>query len=365
MRFRNLAAAAVAALCLLLSASMAQAASKKIEIAVQDDGVFLHNQANQAAVFQAATQLKTSFVRINVYYDPKDRTPDFSNYDRAIAEAKKRGIQAELTLTGQSATSDTKVRTPNVAGFGRFVKTAVTHFKDQGVPRYSIWNEPNYAAWLPTRRAVSLYRQLYVVGYKAIKRADPRAQVLIGELAPRANKKLTIAPLTFLRGITCVTPAYKKRGSCTPLKADGFADHPYTINLPPNYTGTSADDVTTGSLKRLTDALDKLAKVGALTTVKGKKALDIYVTEYGFLTKGSRMVPVSTRARYLKAGFQLMSLNKRVRQILFYQLAQGTGAGTFDTSLLDENGKPQKPFIVLKAAIARASARGKIAAAKR
>jgi len=67
---------------------------------------------------------------------------------------------------------------------------AAEHFRGK-VDRYSIWNEPNYVGWLsPLSQAPRLYRALYISGYRAIKKADPSAQVLIGE-TPGMNQPST------------------------------------------------------------------------------------------------------------------------------------------------------------------------------
>ena len=75
------------------------------------------------------------------------------------------------------------------------------HFAGR-VDRYSIWNEPNWRTWLgPLKSAPATYRQLYSRGYKAIKQADPRAKVLIGETSPFARPGMSTAPLDFLRKV--------------------------------------------------------------------------------------------------------------------------------------------------------------------
>ena len=68
------------------------------------------------------------------------------------------------------------------------------HFAGR-VDRYSIWNEPNWKTWLgPLRAAPAIYRQLYVRGYGAIKKADPKAKVLIGETSPYERRGMSTAP---------------------------------------------------------------------------------------------------------------------------------------------------------------------------
>ena len=77
---------------------------------------------------------------------------------------------------------------------------------------------------------------------------------------------MSTAPLAFLRKVACVNKKYKRVGTCTPLKADGYAHHPYDFRHAPNFQYPGADNVTLGTLRRLTKALDKLSRVGALRT---------------------------------------------------------------------------------------------------
>src|SRR5256885_14632128 len=159
------------------------------------------------------------------------------------------------------------------------------HF-DGRVDRYSVWNEPNYVGWLAPRHSEpSLYRALYSHAYDAIKKAAPSAQVLIGETAPYAEKGRAMAPLEFLRKVACRTAIYAPAKRCAPLRADGYAHHPYEFANPPQAPYPGADNVTVGTLRRLTRALDRLAQARALTTPAGKP-LDVYLTEFGYFATG-------------------------------------------------------------------------------
>ena len=64
----------------------------------------------------------------------------------------------------------------------------------------------------PYRSAPSRYRAMHSKAYRAIKRADPLAQVLIGELMPGANRSKSAPALSFLRRMTCVDRRYRRRG---------------------------------------------------------------------------------------------------------------------------------------------------------
>ena len=140
---------------------------------------------------------------------------------------------------GDRPTTRSAATAPDPVKFAAFARTVAAHFKGR-VDRYSIWNEPNLSAWLsPSKSAPKLYRSLYSAGYTAIKTVDPKAKVLFGELAPNRDGR-TIAPLKFLRDVTCSKANYKAARQCAPLKADGLALHPYQLTKSPQTDAPAA-----------------------------------------------------------------------------------------------------------------------------
>jgi hypothetical protein len=175
--------------------------------------------------------------------------------------------------------------------------------------------------------------------------------VLIGELAPMGERGASIAPLRFLREMTCPRTRARSRAPCTGLLADGFALHPYTLRWRPTFPGSTPDDVTTGSLSRLVRALAQLARHGALST-PGGKPLPLYLTEYGW--HAHYIFGESRSAAYAVAGFELAARVPQVREIVWYQLAGPAArpAHIWDTALLSNDGRPRPVFAALRAWIA-------------
>jgi hypothetical protein len=346
-------AAFLLTLALLALPSTAHAA-KGMELALQDDPVFVDQRwLDREQALDHAAALKTKRIRVNVIWS---RTHDFSNIDALQASAAKRGIKLQLTLTGPAPASATRNRKvggnrPDPVKFGAFARTVAAHFKGR-VDRYSIWNEPNLSAWLsPSKSAPKLYRNLYSSAYTAIKTVDPKAKVLFGELAPNGNGR-TIAPLQFLRAATCSKANYKAARKCAPLKADGFAIHPYQLTSAPHKKAGRPDDTPISQLKRLTTALDKLAKRRALAT-PSKRGLDLYLTEFGYLSQGSRKQSASRRSAWLAAAYKVARKNPRVKQLLQYQLVDPPKHELWHSAILDRHGRRLAPF----AGLARASKR--------
>ena len=248
---------------------------------------------------------------------------------------------------------------PNAAAYAEFVREAATHFQGR-VDRYSIWNEPNYSAWIsPRKQAPEIYRKLFVAGYAAIKAVDPSAQVLIGETVPYSIPNRAMSPLAFLRGVACVNRHYRRVGGCKPLVADGYAHHPYEFTHPPSYKYPGADNAPIGRLGRLRTALNRLASAKALTSAKGR-SLDIYLTESGYFVTGKRAVAAGRRARWLPQQFDIALKQARVREMLQYNIVVPTNTA-FTTGLLSQSRGPLPDFGRLLKWTQRAVARGQVA----
>ena len=94
-----------------------------------------------------------------------------------------------------------------------------------------------------------------------------------------------------------------------------------------------------GALSRLTTALDKLAKRNALAT-PNKRKMELYLTEFGYLTQGKRAQKPKVRAKWLHDAFHVARRNPRVRQLLQYQLVDPPSDEIWHSAILDRNGRP-------------------------
>src|SRR5262249_53563961 len=135
------------------------------------------------------------------------------------------------------------------------------------------------------------------------------AKVLFGETSPRGTGKV-VAPLTFLRGALCLDSNYHKTSkNCKKVTADGYAHHAYTTGEGPTFHPKQPNDVTIGVLSRLTTALDKAAKAGAVTS-----KLPIYLTEFGIESTPDpiRGVSLARQSDYRSTSERMAYDNKRV-----------------------------------------------------
>ena len=374
----------------LACAAPAQAATG-MEIALQDDPIFLQRDYydRDVALAQAremgVTRLRVAlgWASVNGVQADATRVPaqpvyDFSRHDELIDAAAAYGIRVQLNLqppapAWATGDHDIGVERPSAKRYGQFVRAAAEHFKGR-VDRYAIWNEPSHVGWLtPQSSAASQYRNLYTAGYRAVKGVDPTAEVLIGELVPYDSRNRSISPLLFLRQLTCTRNAsgvpgargyrMRKQRNCTPLRADGLAHHPYEYRGPPERSYPGNDNVTIGTLGRMTSTLAELARLRVLLTPQ-KKSVPVFITEFGYFGTGRNSHPDARRASYLRRAYQIAQRNPAVRQMTQYLLVRPPRKYTgsyFDMSIVLSSGDPLAPYKELARWAKSAARRGYIA----
>jgi hypothetical protein len=224
-------------------------------------------------------------------------------YDDVMAAAQERGMDVLLTLTlpgPRWAMRDRRdhLSYPDAARFGEFVEAVGRRYGEQ-VDVWAIGNEPNHPGFLrPQYRngeavAPRLYRRLYRAATQALDRTGNDGDTkLLGELLPRGERGERVTPLAFLRGVLCLDRRYRKlrRRRCGRLDVDGVSLHPYTPPAGPFFVSSNPDDVTIGSLSRLTSALDRAARAGVV-----RPSLPIWLTEFGVQSTPDRLVGVSVQ----------------------------------------------------------------------
>ena len=380
----------------MLSASPAQAA-KKMEVALQDDGVFLYNEHYNADVgYRQLRELGVTHLRMNVLWwqpipegqrnqrtKPSPIVYDWSVWDAAIARARAYGIKVQLDLAGDPpawACGNKRVPyacdgyKPNRKLFAHFVRAAVNHFQGR-VKRFSLWNEPNWYTWIsPHKKSPIIYRKLFEAGYRAAKKANRKAEIVMGELAPHFRPGLSIAPLKFLRGMVCVNKRLKRiRGAnkkCgrKPLKFDSFSHHPYDFEHKPTKRRPNRDEVTMANIGKLPKYLNKLRKKGLIKPKR--KKFPIYLTEYGYMVTGNpavrreRRIPEPKRARWLVQAWKIAQRTPRIKQNLQYILVSpplGSPSSYFDTGLIVSDGTIRRSYTALENWLQQALRDGKVA----
>ena len=267
----------IALAALLLVAPTADARKSQFMIFEAARELRSHDAGLRATTFDEIQRFGVEWIRIVMYwrdvapatqgFDATDPAAyDWTVYDRVVDEARSRGLRVLITPSGPApdwaTLAGNGVDYPSPTHFERFM-TAVGRQFGSRVQYWSIWNEPNHPQFLgPQYRrgrpySPRLYRRLFWAAHRALDRTgNRRDRVLMGETAPRGNSNV-VHPLRFLRGSLCLNGRYRKRRGCHKLPADGYAHHPYTTRAGPFFVSRRRDDVTIGSLWRLTRALSR------------------------------------------------------------------------------------------------------------
>ncbi|MGI8633705.1 MAG: hypothetical protein ACR2NA_14330 [Solirubrobacterales bacterium] len=352
--------------------------------------------------------------------DPDDYHQQIlDRYDRAVRGAIARGMVPYLNVTwpgpswGHRRASSARLRAlgtyrPDRGEFGRFVEMLGRRYSgswpdaNEGgavLPRVDVWsigNEPNQGGWLTPQwrrsrgRTVpaspQLYRALYTTSHASLRRTGHGGDlVMLGELAPlgrdRRNSTAPIRPIEFLREVFCLDSRYRPyrgadaraRGCSTRTMAriatSGLAYHPYTREHGPSWTPRNREEATTGSISRLTRALDRIAS----RTGKLDRGLPVMLTEFGYETSPPDPhvgVSLGRQAAWINQATYIAWRNPRVRTVAQFLLTDspprrseraGSRAfwATYQSGLLDSRGrrKPAWAAYALPAHVTR-TARG-------
>ena len=290
---------------------------------------------------------------------------NWGQYDAVVQAAAARHWQILMTVSGPAprwATPHARdfITRPEPREYGRFFEAVVRHYGST-VKLFSVWNEPDHPQFLLPQydshhRPLSplIYRGLYEAALSGLQASGNSAgiKMLFGETAPRGSLH-DVAPLIFLRGALCLDSHYRKAASCSALPIDGYAHHAYTTNVGPSFRPSEPNDVTIGVLSRLSRALARAARAGAIT-----RNVPIYLTEFGIQSKPNPFlgVPLATQAEYLAISEKIAYDNPNVAAFSQYLLrddpqisrpgstALGRGSVGFQSGLEFANGRPKPSF---------------------
>ena len=393
-------AVAAGALVLALAGPVASAgAAPNLEIGMEDERLLLSAPTEADGAIAGMAAAGVDIVRIHARWSEVSprrtarRRPagfDLGNHrarryhwttlDRAVDLTRAAGMRVMLSVTGPGPLWSSRAPRrgnprykPSPALFARFARAVATRYGDR-VDRYLIWNEPNVSGWLEpqqtcvARRVCSpasphIYRGLVRAARPAIERADPGAQVLLGEMAPRGHTAIStrspVSPLPFLRELACVDRRYKRMrgGPCRrfrPASADAFGYHPHGVEFGPEDPNPDRDQAQIGDLPRLFTVLDRLTRSGRIGA-PGRR-FDVYLTEFGYQTSppDHRVgISLGRQARYLQQASYLAWRQPRVRNLTQYQwrdepvVARGRGLREYagwQSGLRYINDRPKPAF---------------------
>jgi hypothetical protein len=242
-------------------------------------------------------------LRVPLYWfevEPGRGAYDFAGFDRIVAEAARAKVRLLPFVTGSPAwlTGDASVpplRGPGRAAWNRLLRRLVGRYgpggsfwvgrgSKQPIRRWQIWNEPNFQIFWHPRPSARAYVDLLRRSARAIRRADPGAQVVAAGLAPVEGG---LFPWEFLRRM------YRQPGARQAF--DVAALHPYATSL--------------GALEY------ELRAVRRVMSEAGDGGRPLLVTELGVASDGRVPNPFDKgprgQARFLAAAYRLMLENRR------------------------------------------------------
>jgi hypothetical protein len=328
--------------CSLVVLAMAGSptSARHLEMTVQDDAVLLHSapatvrEATRRIAWLGADRVRItagwsalapaprSRRRPGRPFDPRDSDSypkeAWVRLDRAVKYAKAAGLDVMLDIAFWAPRWAVQRRVspasrqnwaPNAAEFGRFA-AAVARRYDGGHPDperwgqrlpavrlFTTWNEPNSPTFLRPQwirrgkrwRPASphLYRAMHNAAYDAVKSVSSENEVLVGGTAATGSRRAGrggVAPLRFVRELACVDArlqplAVPECRNFRPLRADGYAHHPYSGGTTPAASDPYPDAAPLGDAGRLQGLLAALAERGRLA-----QPLPLFHTEYAYET---------------------------------------------------------------------------------
>jgi hypothetical protein len=369
----------VGACAALAAATAAPATASHGQVAFMEAPRQLLNTSTRHKTFLQLQLLGVKAIRLELHWHDVAPSPNSSRrprfeaeapgpyawgqYDAVVAEVQRFKWQLLLTVTAPvpkwaTAAHKDLITRPDDRDFEEFMVAAARHY-GTAVNYWAIWNEPNIPGWLSpqfnsngTPASPRIYRGLWQAGYAGLKKAGLTSpKVLFGETAPfgvdsvnvrregsRALKS-EVAPLLFLREALCLNSHYRKAGTCSMLPISGYAHHPYTYPAiqGPLYRPPNTDQVTIGSLVRLSNALSLAARAHAIPA-----HVPMYLNEFGVESKPNSLgVSLSQQAEYQALSEKIAWENPGVlafSQYLLEDEGAHNGLNGYRTGLETTNG---------------------------
>jgi hypothetical protein len=347
--------------CALVAASAAFAAPtpRPILLGFQDEESFLWSKDRFANLDRAAAA-HTSVIRVTANWSQiaptepaapasfADPAYHFEGLDDLIWHSQLRGIRVLLTIWGTpkwASTSGKPNAAPSPTALGSFCSAIGSRYNGRNsqpqVSLFSIWNEPNLDQFLhPQFNAAGkdvgpqLYAGMVRSCYGAIKRANPQAQVAIGDTSPRGHD----VPTTTVQASHSPGKFAQLLAKARPrVQFDAWAHHPYADGFKGGPTSTFRwPNVGIADLGKFELALRKSF---------AKKSVPLWVTEFAYQTAPEHPGALSygRQADYLGKALQAAATVPDLKMFIWYVFRDTPGA-RWQSGLVTKAGQPKPSY---------------------
>lgn len=398
-RARVTVAVFVAALFALVSAFPGQAgAARDLDIGFVDP---LFGSITDGPMWtQAADDVGAGVIRVNVRWatvtngqptdptNPADPKYDFSAVDRAVINARARGLAVLLTpyyapqfAEGKNPPKRNCVQEGcgnwkvSAAELGKFATALATRYSGtfDGLPpvqMISSWIEPNISRYLRPQwtgrnnkpAGARRFRKMHNAVYDAVKAVSPAITVFTAGTAPFGDDPggKRIRPMDFWRDVMCMKPNLKPQRKCVGkagrIRFDVLSHHPIGINirgrpLPPDRVVGHKDEIVVANINRLFKLLRAAERRNQLGT-PGRH--ELWTDELWWQTKPHRRgVSQKKQAAFMAEALYLL-WKQRVEGAVFLRLVDqktSSGAGNFEeylTGIFTSAGKRKASHAVIR-----------------
>jgi hypothetical protein len=308
-------------------------------------GISAKSFVGEAASVQAAqlTRMKAigvTSVRLdanwNFVQNAGPNSYKWAQLDQEINSVRAAGMSVDLVIDGcppwAALPGTARASAPQPASAAQYANWAAQvarRYVAKGVTTFEIWNEPNDSKFWRPRPNPAFYTKMLVLAYKAIKKVDRSALVIVGGLAPEATTDGNYSGPAFLRRLY----ADGAKGYF-----DAVGDHPYCFPTSPvayePWSGWSQMSDTDPSLRSVMKSYGDADKA-------------IWITEYGAPSNGPSGVGRAGQAAELRLAIEAAKRTPWIGALYMYTW-QDTGTNRQTNAdwfgLLTLTGKPKLAY---------------------
>jgi len=292
-------------------ASKPVAARHAVLFGISDPELIHLSAAGQAKVLRRMRAIGINSIRFDANWDwvqfGGQDSFDWTMLDREVHSARAAGMTVELVIDGcppwarlPGSGSESAPQPASAQQFATWAAEVAARYRPSGVNDFEIWNEPNDVKFWQPKANPAFYTKMLADSYRAIRKADPAAFVIVGGLAPVESRHGSLSAIAFLQAI------YAHGGKSY---FNAVATHPYSFPaLPETYEPWSA-------WSQMSQTSPSLRSV---MTAHGDGSKQLWITEFGAPSSGPSGVGAAGQAAELTQAIALAKSSSWIRALYVY-----------------------------------------------